>query len=388
MDRSRAGVGCRRPATRCGHPEWPAAPRAPYRIARGAPCGGKRRGGAGSRWASARREHRQGGQPLRPRRGWGWDHVDFVVDALLSEKNSGSPVLALSCPRPARWSACTTRATTHGSHVVAGSTSSRVHAKRRIPALPGRPQPERRAPAPGARRRPARPHLPFRGLTVLVERDDNLRYHIMDVASPWMTGGWRSGGSPAPDRFGSSRVCSCGEGLWRASRPISWADATCSAVRPMPAVAHPARAQYRRLWPGSRSAGWRDPQDAGKAIAPERGLTGGLLGHDRRLAEPRNPSPASQTTTRVPRPQPERRDRAVRSDGAAGSTILAFLPAGFCKSPAMVVAYSGGTLDYRWPVGRLGRAAGPACGTSAPPATRPRGRLCRSGPRLRRAGFR
>jgi serine protease Do len=27
----------------------------------------------------------------------GWDHVDFVVDALLSEGNSGSPVLALSC---------------------------------------------------------------------------------------------------------------------------------------------------------------------------------------------------------------------------------------------------------------------------------------------------
>jgi serine protease Do len=27
----------------------------------------------------------------------GWDHVDFVVDALLSEGNSGSPVLATSC---------------------------------------------------------------------------------------------------------------------------------------------------------------------------------------------------------------------------------------------------------------------------------------------------
>ena len=27
----------------------------------------------------------------------GWDHVDFVIDALLSEGNSGSPVLALSC---------------------------------------------------------------------------------------------------------------------------------------------------------------------------------------------------------------------------------------------------------------------------------------------------
>ena len=27
----------------------------------------------------------------------GWDHVDFVVDALLSEGNSGSPVLAASC---------------------------------------------------------------------------------------------------------------------------------------------------------------------------------------------------------------------------------------------------------------------------------------------------
>lgn len=27
----------------------------------------------------------------------GWDHVDFVVDALLSEGNSGSPVLAVSC---------------------------------------------------------------------------------------------------------------------------------------------------------------------------------------------------------------------------------------------------------------------------------------------------
>ncbi len=27
----------------------------------------------------------------------GWDHVDFVVDALLSEGNSGSPVLAMSC---------------------------------------------------------------------------------------------------------------------------------------------------------------------------------------------------------------------------------------------------------------------------------------------------
>src|SRR5579872_3891720 len=27
----------------------------------------------------------------------GWDHVDFVIDALLSEGNSGSPVLAVSC---------------------------------------------------------------------------------------------------------------------------------------------------------------------------------------------------------------------------------------------------------------------------------------------------
>jgi serine protease Do len=27
----------------------------------------------------------------------GWDHIDFVVDALLSEGNSGSPVLAVSC---------------------------------------------------------------------------------------------------------------------------------------------------------------------------------------------------------------------------------------------------------------------------------------------------
>jgi serine protease Do len=27
----------------------------------------------------------------------GWDHVDFVIDALLSEGNSGSPVLAISC---------------------------------------------------------------------------------------------------------------------------------------------------------------------------------------------------------------------------------------------------------------------------------------------------
>src|SRR3954465_12518651 len=27
----------------------------------------------------------------------GWDHVDFVMDALLSEGNSGSPVLAVSC---------------------------------------------------------------------------------------------------------------------------------------------------------------------------------------------------------------------------------------------------------------------------------------------------
>src|SRR4029077_17628123 len=27
----------------------------------------------------------------------GWDHVDFVIDALLAEGNSGSPVLALSC---------------------------------------------------------------------------------------------------------------------------------------------------------------------------------------------------------------------------------------------------------------------------------------------------
>jgi S1-C subfamily serine protease len=29
----------------------------------------------------------------------GWNHVDFVIDALLSEGNSGSPVLALSCKR-------------------------------------------------------------------------------------------------------------------------------------------------------------------------------------------------------------------------------------------------------------------------------------------------
>jgi serine protease Do len=117
----------------------------------------------------------------------GWDHVDFVIDALLSEGNSGSPVLALNC----RTGRLELIGMYHAGYkeasalnVVVGIDQLRefMMRKRRIPRAssdgPVLSAAERRR----LEERLATGGLPlfvFGNQTVLVERaPDSLRYHL------------------------------------------------------------------------------------------------------------------------------------------------------------------------------------------------------------------
>jgi serine protease Do len=158
----------------------------------------------------------------------GWDHVDFVVDALLSEGNSGSPVLALSCATGKLELVGMYHAgykDASALNVVVGIDQVRefMSKKRRIPRAsvdgPSLTAAERRR----LEERLDSGTLPifhFGGLTVLVEkRDEQLRYHLYGRGFPLddrrvavMVD------RPSPKGFGElDGLVVRGEGAWRAS---------------------------------------------------------------------------------------------------------------------------------------------------------------------------
>ncbi|HEY0705921.1 MAG TPA: serine protease, partial [Polyangia bacterium] len=158
----------------------------------------------------------------------GWDHVDFVIDALLSEGNSGSPVLALSC----RTGRLELVGMYHAGYkeasalnVVVGIDQLRefMSKKRRIP----RASSEGGSPGVAERRRVedrlnggGLPIFSFGGLTIVVERaPDLLRYHVYSRAFP--LDDRRIAileDRPVAGRFGViGRLSVRGDGGWRSS---------------------------------------------------------------------------------------------------------------------------------------------------------------------------
>ena len=119
----------------------------------------------------------------------GWDHVDFVIDALLAEGNSGSPVLAASCKTRDLELVGVYHAgyKGHGAlNVVVGIDQlvDFMHKKRRMPhALaeegPGAPTPADRARVEGALSSAMLPLFDFGGLVVRAETTGPaLLYHF------------------------------------------------------------------------------------------------------------------------------------------------------------------------------------------------------------------
>ena len=120
----------------------------------------------------------------------GWDHVDFVVDALLSEGNSGSPVLAASCKSRALELVGVYHAgyKGHGAlNVVVGidQLAEFMKKKRRLPRAiasegsPGAPGLVERGRVKDALAAGTLPLFDFGGLTVRVEINDGvLLYHL------------------------------------------------------------------------------------------------------------------------------------------------------------------------------------------------------------------
>ncbi|HVY39469.1 MAG TPA: serine protease [Polyangia bacterium] len=119
----------------------------------------------------------------------GWDHVDFVIDALLAEGNSGSPVLAASCKTRDLELVGVYHAgyKGHGAlNVVVGIDQlvDFMHKKRRVPhALaeegPGAPTPADRARVEGALSSAMLPLFDFGGLVVRAEATGPaLLYHF------------------------------------------------------------------------------------------------------------------------------------------------------------------------------------------------------------------
>ena len=123
----------------------------------------------------------------------GWDHVDFVVDALLSEGNSGSPVLALSCATGKLELVGVYHAgykDASALNVVVGIDQIRdfMMKKRRIPRASVDGAALTAAERKRLEERLATGTLPvfhFGGLTVVVERvEESLRYHLYGRGFP------------------------------------------------------------------------------------------------------------------------------------------------------------------------------------------------------------
>jgi len=120
----------------------------------------------------------------------GWDHVDFVVDALLSEGNSGSPVLAASCKSRELELVGVYHAGYKGHsalNVVVGidQLTDFMRKKRRVPRAiasegsPGAPGLVERGRVKDALAAGTLPLFDFGGLTVRVEINDGvLLYHL------------------------------------------------------------------------------------------------------------------------------------------------------------------------------------------------------------------
>jgi S1-C subfamily serine protease len=126
----------------------------------------------------------------------GWDHVDFVVDALLSEGNSGSPVLAASCKSRELELVGVYHAgyKGHGAlNVVVGidQLAEFMRKKRRIPRAittegsPGAPGLVERGRIKDALAAGTMPLFDFGGLFVRVEMNDGaLLYHVYSRQFP------------------------------------------------------------------------------------------------------------------------------------------------------------------------------------------------------------
>jgi len=119
----------------------------------------------------------------------GWDHVDFVIDALLAEGNSGSPVLAASCKSRDLELVGVYHAgyKGHGAlNVVVGidQLTEFMHKKRRLPRAlteggPGAPSAADRARVKDALGAGTLPLFDFGGLVVRADAvDGTLLYHF------------------------------------------------------------------------------------------------------------------------------------------------------------------------------------------------------------------
>ncbi len=239
----------------------------------------------------------------------GWDHVDFVVDALLSEGNSGSPVLALSCASGklelvGMYHAGYKEAS--ALNVVVGIDQVRefMAKKRRIPraSVDG---PDLTA---GERQRledrlqtGTLPIFQFGGLTLVVDRaGESLRYHFygrgfpMDDRRVAVLEDRR-----VPGRFGElGSLLVRGEAGWRASslktlgeedRDLLGRSADALRLHVLKVL------EYRRLIVGADSLDERrQAREIRKGLerqsAPERELTSSLLDLIERLAPQRDPN--------------------------------------------------------------------------------------------------
>ena len=256
----------------------------------------------------------------------GWDHVDFVIDALLSEGNSGSPVLAASCKSRDLELVGVYHAgyKGHGAlNVVVGidQLTEFMHKKRRVPRALDRGRARR------ARRRPTArgvkealgagtlPLFDFGGL-VRARRDRRRRrllYHFY-------------------------------------GRQFPLDDRRVAVIEDLPKDG--AFGELGRLWVLGQT-GWREwpPVGAGHRRARSAGAR-------RRLRPPAGPAHASTTGTRWPTPA------RPTSAGAAAS----------CRAPSPATSPSRatwpGTCSTRSTASRRRaiRAAPPGSSPAAPPA--------------------
>jgi hypothetical protein len=244
----------------------------------------------------------------------GWDHVDFVVDALLSEGNSGSPVLALSCATGklelvGLYHAGYKEAS--ALNVVVGIDQLRefMAKKRRIP----RASVEGPALTAGERKRLEErlatgtlPIFNFGGLTVVVAKTgESLRYHLYGRGFPMDDRRVAVlEDRPSPSRFGElGNLLVRGEVGWRDSSPRTLGEEDRDLLgRATDALRlHVLKVlEYRRLIEGGETLDERrQAREIRKGLerqtAPERELTGGLLDLIERLAPQREtPVPGNQ----------------------------------------------------------------------------------------------
>ncbi|HEY6475685.1 MAG TPA: serine protease [Polyangia bacterium] len=242
----------------------------------------------------------------------GWDHVDFVIDALLAEGNSGSPVLAASCKSRDLELVGVYHAgyKGHGAlNVVVGidQLTEFMHKKKRVPRAlteggPGAPGAPDRARVKEALGAGTLPLFDFGGLVVRAENGDGgtLLYHLYGRQFP--LDDRRVAvieDLPKEGAFGElGRLWVFGQTGWREWRPSALgADEHDLLAR----VSESVRLQvlhsidYRRALnsPGSADER-RHGRDLSRAIAHDvpvaRDLAGNLLDTVDRLSSARDPN--------------------------------------------------------------------------------------------------